>query len=375
LLILLGILLLILLTILLVPVRYRVAIEHGETFRMEGRASWLLHLIHAKFSYLEGKPHIRMRIFGFVLYDNLKLKVKKTKNKKIKNKKIKRKKVKSAVKKKNKRKSKTKTSAELKKEKILINDNKSDTIRIVQTHKQIEEQERNLIEKSMDELPEDLRKSEIYEEKYKQEEQHKREEEHKQEEQHKQEELRSKVLDVSKTTERQEKQNTQHKKISFLMKILLKIKSWKEKVLTFFRELKSKIIKWFDTVVNIKQKFSLISNFIKDELNREGFHITYHSLKKMLKHILPTKLKSKLIFGTGDPCMTGQALGLAGMLYSFYGDKIQIIPDFENARLEGKHDARGRIRLITILIIVIKLIFDKRFKQLKRNFILLKEAL
>jgi hypothetical protein len=64
-----------------------------------------------------------------------------------------------------------------------------------------------------------------------------------------------------------------------------------------------------------------------------------------------------------------------GILYGFYGDRVVIIPDFENKVFEGKHYARGRIRLITLLIIVIKLISDKRFKRLKSNFLILKEAL
>jgi hypothetical protein len=328
LLVLLGILLLVLLTILLVPVRYRIAIEHGDTFRMEGRVYWLLHLIHAKISYLEGNPHIRVRVFGFVIYDNLRPKTTKIKIKKHK----------SSVKKEDKHKNKQKAVTDHKKDKEFINEHKTDTIRSVQIQKQADKNESDSEKQAVDVTPDFNR------------------------------------IDTSyKVSEHQK--NTKKEKTFFLKKILFKIKSFKEKVCTFFKELKNKIIKIFEAVVNIKQKIGLISNFIKNELNREGFQITYSSLKKLLKHILPTKLKSKLIFGTGDPCTTGQVLGLMGILYSFYGDKIQIIPDFENSRFEGKHDARGRIRLITVLIIVIKLIFDKRFKQLKTNFIILKEAL
>jgi hypothetical protein len=181
----------------------------------------------------------------------------------------------------------------------------------------------------------------------------------------------------------EEKKSSIYDKVKLQIKMFIekikgfqrKIKKLVEKLVTFFRGLKIKILKLYETAVNIKHKKDLITSFIKDELNREGFRITYSSLKRLFKHILPTKLKSSIIFGTGDPCSTGQALGAMSILYSFYGDKVQITPDFENKRLEGKHYARGRIRLITILIIVIKLILDKRFQQLKSNFLILKEAL
>ncbi|MHB8130028.1 MAG: DUF2953 domain-containing protein [Mobilitalea sp.] len=339
LLVILGLLLLILLTVLLVPIRYRVAASHGDALRIEGRASWLLHLIHASFSHIEGVLHIRMRIFGFILYDNHKPKSPKIKKQK---KTVKRKAARIT---KTKTELKTKTKAaktDKKSEKIIkeiksdknsekvIKDLKSDTIKIVETHYQ------------PDKSLEDVSNDELLETPIKQE---------------------------------HEYQDTKEEKISFLQKIILKLKGLKDRITAFFQGLKIKIIKLFESAVNIKQKASLVLAFIKDEFNRDGFHITYHSLKKLLKHILPTKLRSRIVFGTGDPCTTGQALGIMSILYSFYGDKIQITPDFENKRFEGKHDAKGRIRLITILIIVIKLMLDKRFKQLKRNFLILKEAL
>jgi hypothetical protein len=329
---------------------------------MEGRASWLLHIINTKFTYLEGTPHIRIRIFGFVLYDNLNPKKQKIKKKKIKNIKIRKQKEeipKSEQKKVIKKKidknmkeieSRTNDEAEHKKDEVFINNHKSDTIRIDQTHKQVEENVNILDKKDEDEL--------------------------RQQQKVRLEAPKIRVVDQEQQgVEDVQEEGAEEEKSSILKKILLKMKRWKEMISTFFIQLKKKIIKWFETLVNIKQKIGLISDFIKDELNREGFHIIYSSIKKLLKHLLPTKLKSRIVFGTGDPCSTGQALGFMGILYSFYGDKIQVIPDFENKRLEGKHEAQGRIRLITILLIVIKLMLNKRFKQLKRNFLILKEAL
>lgn len=356
LLVILGLLLLILLSVLLVPIRYRVAASHGEALRIEGKASWLLHLIHASFSHIEGVLHIRMRVFGFILYDNHKPKSTKVKKQK---KTVKRK---DASITKTERNTKTKISKmDKKSDKIIkdvksdkksdkiIKDFKSDTIKIVETHYQPDKSLKVESLKDGRQKVESLKDESL------------------------KDESNDKLLETLKKQE-QDYQETEKKK-SVFQRIFLKLKGLKEKITAFFQALKIKIIRLFESAVNIKQKAGLVLAFIKDEFNRDGFHITYHSLKKLLKHILPTKLRSRIVFGTGDPCTTGQALGIMSILYSFYGDKIQITPDFENKRFEGKHDAKGRIRLITILIIVIKLMLDKRFKQLKRNFLILKEAL
>jgi hypothetical protein len=112
-----------------------------------------------------------------------------------------------------------------------------------------------------------------------------------------------------------------------------------------------------------------------DEINRTAFGTAWKSLIRLLKHLSPTKLVAEIIFGTGDPCSTGQILGVLAFFYGMYGEHVSLTPDFENKILEGKLYARGRIRLITVLIIVVKLLIDKKFKEMMNNFKTLKEAL
>jgi hypothetical protein len=408
----LGLLLLIILIVLLVPIRYKVNAEHGETIRVEGRANWLLHLVRARVSHIEGIFHIRVMVLWFTLFDNLEPKQPKEK-----------KPGKRAARKKADKLSGKKSELSAKQAKDTGDQNKSmgaaagpdntakreateskegrpavteskitepkitesmaaepaaakrETAEPVTESKPAEKPTEAALQTTPGE-PEAATKTEalikpieqaVISKKAVQAEKHDKE---------------TRVGEADSSGQSRKKKNIfikineKIKDIKERMKgIIEKIKGVKERISTFFRELKNKIVKLYDTVVNIRNKIGLISAFIKDKLNREGFRITYSSLKKLLKHILPTRLKSRIIFGTGDPCSTGQALGAMGILYSFYGDKVQIIPDFENKVFEGKHYARGRIRLATLLIIVIKLLLDKRFQQLKRNFQILKEAL
>jgi len=322
LLVLISLLLLLIFTVLLVPVRYRISAAQGkDQFSMEGTVSWLLHLIHARISMIGTKPHIRVRIFGKVVFDNLK--VKKTRTKVAKKRKSVKKNIRNRtnMETKNPVVSKTPQIDEASKKDDILKNDTTDPLDIVKDFADV------------------------------------------------------KTEDIPKIIEGMEKSESTKHRQSLLQKIRDIVKKIKEIISTFFQGMKDKIRKWIESSVNIKRKIALLLEFVKDEINQEAFKLTYFSLIKLLKHILPTKLKSSIIFGTGDPCSTGQALGALSILYSFYGDKIQITPDFENKRFEGRLAARGRIRLVTILIIVIKLILDKRFKYLKSNMKTLKEAL
>ncbi len=409
-----GLLLLVLLIILFIPVRYRIKLEHGEELLiLDSKLSWLFHIVRARVSHMNGVFHILVKVLWFTIYDNLqprKQKVKKSK------KTARRKTTKKAVKKSKiptEKKEIIKTEQNIEnRESSDISGGKRDTIsektvnRIketihsdkielkkaaenqlqtkeddIDTAYKIEQNEfenqnenqngnQNKIEEQKEiEDPHNVQKQHKIEDQYTIDEQHKGQVQQIQEQDviEEQADTRAKAL-LGKTQVKKEK-------ASFFKRSYDKIKETKEKVTAFIHNLIEKIKIILESAHNIKGKLDLILGFIQLDANKEGFKITWKSLKKIIKHLLPTELSSKIKFGTGDPCSTGQALGVLGMLYSLYGDKIQITPDFENKVLEGKHFARGRIRLVTILIIVIKLILDKRFKKLTKNIVVLKEAL
>jgi hypothetical protein len=316
---LLGLLLLILFTILLVPIRYRVLVEHGEAFYVKGRVHWLLHIIHAGFSYVENKPHICVRLFGFILYDNLKPKKQKVKKRA------------GRSSPKHSRASHSK-AAKAKDAKLITEQSATPSL-------PPEHDKKNIPAVNTEKMPE------------------------------------SAIIDKQYKQEQKSTRQSSEKKVSLFHKLLDRFRAFKEKLIAGIKSFIMKIKNLFTTIQSFYNKWELISDFIRDDVNRQAFSVSFRSLKKFLRHILPTKVRSKIIFGTGDPCTTGQLLGVLGFFYGFYGDSVQITPDFVNSRLEGEHDVKGRIRLITILIIVVKLILNKQMKSLKKNVILLKEAL
>ncbi len=343
LLVLLGLILTILLVILLIPIRYRIRVNHGEEFQLEGRISWLLHVVHMRISLLGEQRRILLRIFGFALYDSLRPKKRKHKGGK-----------RSRADRSNKGNESDPEEKESREYKPLLKEAITPSKEAIAPPKEERIDPSNIIDNVVNSdpsekssLPEqDIPNQDIKEEKIKKED--------------------IKEEDIKEVKEAKE---------SFLTKVLHRIKGICHRIIDKLRSIGKGIKRTFIKLFDLKKKWNLILEFLKDEDNRAAFQVTFLSLKKLLKHILPKRLKSKVTFGTGDPCYTGKALGAMSILYSFYGDNIQITPDFENKIFEGSHYARGRIRIGSLLIIVIKLFVDKKFKQLKRNFKILKEAL
>jgi hypothetical protein len=372
----LGLLLALLLIVLLVPVRYQLRVSHGEALYLKGGVSWLLHLVQISVTHIEGVLHIRARILGFLLYDNLK--PRKTKKKKAQRNLPK----------------KDKQSAVKEKESTLAQkfmNNKDDTEKAEDNNL-----ERTKIKKIKTEetKTKETRTEETGAEKIKTEET----------------KIRYKVPEISdsKTGDSEAQKEVSdakqdpfeqvhleygddeashsRKKESGFSKLYHKLRNiprrWRaayrkvrNKLQSIRESIRNKINKLKDIVTDIRHNWNLIYDFWMDELNKQGMKYTWQIIKKLLKHILPTKLKSELIIGTGDPYSTGQLLSIISFFYGFYKDKVSVVPDFENNRFEGKHYARGRIRAATVLFIACRLLIDKRFKYLKKNFLILKEAL
>ncbi len=375
----LGLLLTILLVVLLVPVRYQLRASHGEGLYLKGRVSWLLHLVQLSVTHIEGVLHIRARILGFVLYDNLKPpKPKRNKAKRDQT----RKKLKPAMdhkesvlsqKQSTERKAPIGNSIKSMDDAEKAEDNNSEGTDTEHSNTENDfTQYSNLEYNNSGVSNSGVSNTENRNTEYSNAEIVNTE--------------NSKTIANKIEYRRTEKPSASGEQVSIFNKLYHRLRDIPEKWKVAYHKVRNKLQairdsirnkfeKLKDIITKIRHKWRLIYDFWLDELNKQGMKYTWHIIKKLLKHILPTKLKSELIIGTGDPYSTGQVLSVISFFYGFYGDKVSVIPDFENSRFEGKHYARGRIRAATILIIVCRLLLDKRFKYLKNNFLILKEAL
>ncbi|WP_313129257.1 DUF2953 domain-containing protein [Anaerocolumna sp.] len=362
----LGILLLLVLIVLLVPIRYQLYGEKRDEIKLEGKASWLLRLIYLRFTYESNKFIIRVRIFGKLFYDsqnyNSKKKVKKEKKKKVKNKKRKEGNGKEQSRKENKEiEDRVGTSKDTEENGLAEEaaDNIIGKVNPEYIQETIDKAKDAIIEKAKEEFieePIDNAEAKTYK--------------------------KEKAESIDETKETEEDSSDYHKdngnnkglfsKIKAFLRKLLKIP---KKIIKLFTKIKNSLKKVYYIIVEILGKLHKIRAFLKNEVNKKGIKYIFLSLKKIFKHIRPQKLKIDGEFGTGDPCSTGQLLGGLAVFYGYYGENAHIVPNFETAILEGSIFCKGRIRLFTLLIICIKLIFNKEFRKMIENFKAFKEEL
>lgn len=119
-------------------------------------------------------------------------------------------------------------------------------------------------------------------------------------------------------------------------------------------------------IKDFREKIKWTIEFIKDECTKEAITFIKGQAFRLLKHIRPRKIKGYIHFGFEDPSYTGQTLGILSIFYGrfqkrFY-KKFKICPDFENKIIEGKAYISGRVQVYVLLLIAFKLYKNKNLK-------------
>ncbi len=320
LLVILGLLLLIILLVLLAPVRYKGKLDKKEApeevLRADGLISWLNPLVRVRIQYTEKKLKYTVRILGICLLNSEK--TKKEKQEKVKKKKTKPKK------KKEKKKKTTGVSEEQQTAQEAGRDAEG-----TDGAANIPAEEPVVAVQKPEEIPE--------------------------------------ITDAgsgSKRPENTESSEEDGKKTS----VFAKIKALIEKIKAIPEKIKQKVTHFIDTLKLLWYKKEKVVLFLQDELHKTAIGKAWKTVKQILHHVLPGKIKGHVEFGTGDPASTGKALGVLGVLYAWYGKGITVVPDFYEKRVVAELSFKGRIRLGTLLIKGLRLIRDKHVKRFVKNF-------
>lgn len=149
----------------------------------------------------------------------------------------------------------------------------------------------------------------------------------------------------------------------------------KEKKKDLKKKVLNKLNSITDAVQKLREKVELFKRFLQNEENIQGIKKIFSSLKGILKHLLPNKIKGQVKIGLDDPCATGYLLGVLAVFYPYYGKNLTIEPDFSRLILEGDLYLKGHIQVFTLCVIGIKLCIDANVRMLIRNFRKLKEEL
>ena len=120
-----------------------------------------------------------------------------------------------------------------------------------------------------------------------------------------------------------------------------------------------------------KFDFTFIKQELTDEHNKSVVHKIWSELCYLFKHFKFRKIKTDLVFATGDPATTGQALGILCMIPMLYRYEFKVVPDFEadEPYVKGTFLVAGKVRLIHVFMTVLRLIFDKEVRIVVKKFI------
>lgn len=328
------VLLVLLLSILFVPIRYRLDGSKEETGKPAGsaRLCWLFHMISA-FAIWEGTLHYGMKICGISVYDNLRKAEKEKKPRK-------RRKEKARKKKKNrKEKSKredTKNRNQEENTEEALRETAGEAVTKTEPTK-AEPEECKKAEKTVWKQTEPLPKTEPEE--------------------------------IIKPVSGQE---TERKETAFSL-FVRKVKAFCRKIKAFFDMLARLIRKFMELPHKINEKINhwreTVGKFTaflqRDDLQR-AFDLCKKQLFYVWKDIRPKTVRADICFGFDDPSVTGQILAAAGMFYPVLGKNIVLRPDFEEAVLSGRIAVKGRITVFVLLRTAWILYFDKDIKRLIR---------
>lgn len=330
---LLGILLLILLVLLLlvliVPVRYRVRADFGENYKVRGSIRWLGVLIRLPFWWQDGQVRWKLQILGIPFFRSTvddehsngrgagRKRKKKRKNASVSE---------------EKSGSGKQEGSDIAKDRSEDQEKPGDPSgRSGDNERELEKQpdkNKNYSEKKSEFCKEDMG-----------------------------EDLQKKNEDTAlagyKLQEDAQNRKKQ-KKRSLFWQIRHRIREIYQAVRDFIRIFRSKVHSIRDLI-----------QLLREDGSKRFICIAKGNMLQLWRHVRPQKIWGDIRFGTGDPCSTGQILGGIAILYGWIGNGVHITPDFEQACFEGRLEGKGRMRSITMVIIVLRLFMNKDFKKLQ----------
>ena len=142
-----------------------------------------------------------------------------------------------------------------------------------------------------------------------------------------------------------------------------------------FAKIKAKIQNIKETISNLVSKIKKLLHQ-KDEVLRilgkpetkKAIGFAFGKLGRLLKHILPRKIKGYVVYGADNPATTGQVLGIVSVIYARTGQILEIRPNFMEKQLECDVLIKGRIQVFTLLLIAVKVILNKGVRQVLKEF-------
>ena len=178
-----------------------------------------------------------------------------------------------------------------------------------------------------------------------------------------------KILPDEKNGKKEKKTvNKKIKKTKKKFNIISKIKQ-------IIENIKAKWKAFKDRFKSLNIKKDAIIRFLNADGTLSGAGYLLTQGKRLIKMIFPKKIEGWLRFGTGDVYTEGQYLSYLCLLYPLYGRKFEIRPEWDEEVFETDAAFSGRITMFIILLVILKVLFNKKVKLLRNNYNRCKKSL
>ena len=137
---------------------------------------------------------------------------------------------------------------------------------------------------------------------------------------------------------------------------------------TWFKKIKCTIVKLCDKIKTLWETKEKVTSFLTEDVHVEAFKIVKKELGILARHLRPRRIRGFVRFGFEDPYRTGQVLAGLSVLYPFYGEHVEIYPDFEQKILVGDLFIKGHIRMVHLVALLWRLFFNRYVRKTYRDY-------
>lgn len=118
----------------------------------------------------------------------------------------------------------------------------------------------------------------------------------------------------------------------------------------------------------LKRKWESVKKIFRSKMFREALLHAKKEVLYFLKKAAPKKVTGTVRFGFDDPALTGETLGILGMIYGKLPKDLSIQPDFEQEILRGDVRMKGSFQAVTAAGIALRLFRDQNLRKTIRHF-------
>ena len=118
----------------------------------------------------------------------------------------------------------------------------------------------------------------------------------------------------------------------------------------------------------LKSKWESVKKFFRSKMFREALLHAKKEVLYFLKKAAPKKVTGTVRFGFDDPALTGETLGILGMIYGKLPKDLSVQPDFEQEILRGDVRMKGSFQAVTAAGIALRLFRDQNLRKTIRHF-------